>query len=236
MSASVETGAQAPATGFELASPGAGWLVARFAKPQRVCSWAIANGGITSAPAVAWMQVRDAELAPPVDPVQLLRERLAHRGLSDAVGLVTGVDVATYRDRQVARGGVVARCVATVGLGNALRVGDPSEAREADSEPHVGTINALCWLSVPLDDAGLLEASSIASAARTIAVAEAGVLSVATGAAATGTGTDCLVVACPAGASVSYAGMHTAAGSAVGAAVHAAVAAAVEGWLKDNPA
>jgi len=234
MSASATTAAGASRAGFELVDSDAGWLVARFAAPQRVCSWAVANGGITTAPAVAWMQVRDAELAPPVDPVALLYQRLDERDLGQAVGLITGVDVSTYRDHRATRDTVVARCVATVGLGNALRVGDPT--RPSDTAPRVGTINALCWTSTPLDDAGLLEAASIAAAARTMAVAEAGIRSPITGAPATGTGTDCLVIACPVGGdSPTYAGMHTATGSAIGAAVQAAVAAGVDRWLNDNP-
>ena len=48
---------------------------------------------------------------------------------------------------------------------------------------------------------------------------------------ATGTGTDCVALACDPGEG-RYAGLHTAAGEAVGAAVLAAVAEGVRAWLK----
>lgn len=48
---------------------------------------------------------------------------------------------------------------------------------------------------------------------------------------ATGTGTDCVALACVPGAG-RYAGLHTAVGEAVGAAVRQAVTAAAADWLR----
>ena len=205
------------------------WLVVRFPEPHAVLSWAIVNGGLRIATAVAWHEVRDAELRPPVDPARLLRERLAARGLDDAVGLLTSraLDRHIVEVRSVS--GVTARCVATVGLGNALRVGDP-----LGPVARIGTINVVCQMSQPLAEEGLIEALSIAAEARTLAVLEAGVRSRVSAAPATGTGTDCIVVAAPERArGAVYAGKHTAIGHVVGAAVHAAVARGAAEWLEE---
>ena len=61
-----------------------------------------------------------------------------------------------------------ARCVATVGLGNALCAGDPPVAGEP-----AGTINLLCHVSTPLSELALLEALALAAEARTLALLEA---------------------------------------------------------------
>ncbi|MFL5261362.1 MAG: adenosylcobinamide amidohydrolase [Anaeromyxobacteraceae bacterium] len=209
-------------------------LVVRLGAPHAVLSWAIVNGGRRSASEVAWVEVRDEELRPPVDPERLLRERLARSGVPGAVGLLTSRALSRHVVAERSASGVAARCVATVGLGNALRAGDL-----AGPAARIGTINVLCQLSVPLTDEALVEALSLAAEARTLAVLEAGVASRRSGLAATGTGTDCIVVAAPADrAAVAqrYAGKHTAVGHVVGAAVHEAVARGAAEWLAERAA
>jgi adenosylcobinamide amidohydrolase len=208
------------------------WLVASFAEPVRACSWAIVGGGLVSIDRVAWCEVRTDDLMPPVDPRTFLLERLRGKGMVSAVGLLTSRSVAAYSDRSAEAHGVVARCVATVGLGNALRAGDPAGALG-----RIGTINLLVHLDTPLTDEGLLEASAIATEAKTAAVLEAGVLSGRSGRPATGTGTDCTVVTCTRGLSpASYAGKHTTVGALVGAAVEEAISGGVARWLEENAA
>ena len=205
------------------------WLVVDLGGPHEVLSWAVVGGGRRRARAVAWREVREEELRPPVDPERLLRDGLAELRVPDAVGLLTSRLLDAHVEVERAAAGLRARCVATVGLGNALRVGDPpGPGRRA------GTINLLCQLSAPLSENALLEVLSLAVEARTLAVLEADVPSRRTGLPATGTGTDCVVVAAPAGPGLRYAGMHTAAGHLVGAAVHAAVAGAAAAW-KESP-
>ena len=206
------------------------WLVASFAAPARACSWAIVGGGLVEVDHVAWCEVSEGDLRPPVDARGFLVERLREKRLARAVGLLTSRSVATYSDEAVESRRVRARCVATVGLGNALRAGDP-----AGLAGRIGTINLLVHIDEPLTNEGLLEASAIATEAKAAAVLEAGVLSRRTGRPATGTGTDCTVVACATGrAPVSYAGKHTDVGSLVGAAVERAVSAGVARWLEEH--
>jgi adenosylcobinamide amidohydrolase len=201
-------------------------LAVRFSAPHRTAGWAVVGGGIGEAPAVGWVQVRNAELGENVDPAALLRERLAAHGLEGAVGLLTSADVAAYADVEREAEGVSARCIATVGLGNALRAGDPHGIAT-----RVGTINVLVRLSIPLTDAALLETLALAAEARTLAVLEGGVASALSGRPATGTGTDCIVVAAPVGGEANpYAGKHTLPGHLVGAAVEAAVREGVRRW------
>lgn len=212
------------------------WLIARFAAPQRVASWAIVGGGVRRASAVAWLQVRDGDLRPPVDACDLLRDRLAMRGLGGAVGLMTSADVARYVDETRVWGGQRARCVVTVGLGNALRAGDPP-----GPAARIGTINVLCAIDAPLSDEALLEAMALATEARTLAVREADIPSPRTGLPASGTGTDCVVIAAPApslgtngaknaNGAARYAGKHTELGHLVGASVFDAVERGIAGW------
>ena len=68
-----------------------------------------------------------------------------------------------------------------------------------------------------------LEALALAAEARTLAVREAGIASTRTGLPASGTGTDCIVIAAPDAPHdqcAAYAGKHTALGHVIGAAVH----------------
>ncbi len=207
-----------------------GWLVARFARPQALLGWAVVRGGRVTGTTVAWRQVHDDELGPGVDPRRFLSRRLREAGLTGAVGLLTSRAVDRYHDTERVEGGVRARCLATVGLGNALRVGDPPGPLR-----RVGTINLMAWVSVPLAPTAALEALSIATEARTAAILAAGVASRQSGAPATGTGTDCIVIACPVEArGAAYAGKHTALGHVIGGAVYDAVLAGAERWIEDR--
>ena len=170
------------------------------------------------------------DLRPPVEPASLLQHHLDDVCLGDAVGLLTSGDIRAFVDRTVAGEAVTARCVATVGLSNALRAGDSPGAFAP-----VGTINIVCHVSQPLTPEAMVEAIALASEARALAVREADVPSRRSGDPASGTGTDCIVVACPDGdPSVGYAGKHTEVGHVVGAAVYAAIRDGVAAWRQRN--
>lgn len=207
-------------------------LAVRFAAPHRVLSWAVVNGGSGTARAVAWCRVRNADLGPDVDPAALLRARLADAGLDGAVGLLTSADLVSYTDVEQRMDGLSARCIATVGLGNALRAGDPPSV-----SPRLGTINLLVRTSFALTLEAMVEALALASEARALAVREAAVPSIQTGLPASGTGTDCIVVASPLhDEAAAYAGKHTIAGHLVGAAVEEAIRTGTTRWLERRAA
>jgi adenosylcobinamide amidohydrolase len=210
-----------------------GWLVVSFDAPVRACSWAIVGGGLVETRSVAWIEVRNADLGPHVEPRQLVLERFRSAGLEPGIALLTGRSVATHEEAIVSIDQTTVRCVATVGLSNALRAGDPAHA-----SPAIGTINLLAYVDQPLSDEGLIEASAIATEAKCVAMLESGVRSRLSGRPATGTGTDCIVVASaragPSQRLEPYAGKHTVIGSAVGAAVERAVAGGVRRWREET--
>jgi adenosylcobinamide amidohydrolase len=200
-------------------------LVVPLGAPHRCLSWAVVNGGFASASAVVWHRVLDDELTREVDPVALVARSLAEARLEGAIGLATARRLNAYELCETDE----VRCVATVGLGNALAAGDPPGAFRP-----VGTINVLVQLARPLDDGALAEACALAAEARTAAVLEARVPSRVTGRPATGTGTDCIVVAAPEGDDAErWVGKHTAIGAQIGAAVRDATARGVQAWLAE---
>ena len=208
------------------------WLIVRFSKEHTLASWAIVGGGLRRTLTVAWHQVSEDELRPPIDARELLTMRLFNAGIADAVGLLTSRTLSSYIDVTKRYGDVEARCIATVGLGNALRAGDPP-----GSTGRIGTINVLCRLSVPLSTEALLEALALATEARALAVRESSIASTVSGEPASGTGTDCVVIAAPEhGVPARYAGKHTVLGHLIGATVREAIAQGVEDWKRERRA
>lgn len=203
------------------------WLCVDLAAPRRVLSFAPYRPGFVTAARLVWREVANADLPPDLDVDAWFGAQMRGRGAERAVGLLTSHDIGRFQRVEVEVEGIRAAALATVGLGNAERVG----LRHDRSPPGYGTINIAVELSGPagwgLTDPALIEAITIAAEARTAAVIEAG-LSLPRGR-ATGTGTDCLVIAAPPG-DTPYCGLHTAQAEALGAAVHAAVAAGAADW------
>jgi adenosylcobinamide amidohydrolase len=218
-----------PARVVQLA--GARLLIVSLGAAHDVLSWAIVNGGRRRASAVVWREVDPRELGPDRDPQALLRRALDDVELPAAVGLLTARDVRAFDDVTCAGHGLWARGVATVGLANALAAGDPP-----GRAPGAGTINILCQVSCAFTEEALVEACALASEARTAAMVDAHLPSPLSGRTATGTGTDCIVVASPATgprAPRSYAGKHTPIGALLGAAVREAVARGIARRLEE---
>lgn len=198
---------------------------------HRTASWALAGGGLGEAEAVVWCQVVNRDLGVDVDPTELMNTYMQRIGLADAIGLMTSAPVADHTRARHQVGQVAGLCVATTGLANALSAGDPVAADQGRF--HAGTINTLVWVSAPLTDGALIEAVSIAAEARTAAVLEANVPSPRSQNPASGTGTDCIVVAAPTSANPrTYAGKHTEVGAVIGRVVRDAVSAGVAAWKR----
>lgn len=214
-------------------------LVVRFAAEQAFVSWALVNGGRTRGRAVVWRYVDDHELGLDADPEEVLRSALRAARAVDAVGLLTSRALATYSDCRRSLGGIDVRCIATVGLTNALRAGDAPLDDGTRASGSAGTINLLCHVARPMREEAMLEALALAAEARTAAILEAGVSSRRSGAAATGTGTDCIVIAAPLGDharhedAIRFAGKHTSAGHLIGAVVLDAIRDGVARWNRE---
>jgi adenosylcobinamide amidohydrolase len=199
------------------------WLEVDLGAPHRTLGWTLIGGGRHEARHVFWHSVTDAELAPDVDARALFEDRRRqHAGAIEGVGFLTGCRLAEFVERRCDRGPLWARCVTTVGLRNALRIGDLPSPGSASC-----TINILLQTSCPLDESASLEALSLVAEARTLAVVEARVPSQAGSSCATGTGTDCIAVASPLPSSgersVPFVGMHTEIGHLIGSCVYDAV-------------
>jgi len=187
-------------------------LVVSLPLPYRVLSWAPLAGGLVEAQTIINHQVRTDEYVAhePEVFLQALVQRLNLK--ASVVGLMTGVKM----ERLVRRIGYyspfTSECFATVGLSNALAVGDP-----ATYEENLGTINLILVINRPLTAAALVEAAAIATEAKVRALYTAGVKSTVSEALATGTGTDCVVIACPPGEPAHrYCGKHTQLGTLLG--------------------
>ena len=204
-------------------------LVVRLARTCRVASFAPFGGGLRDGVhAILNHGVTPADRRATEEPDLHLAAVARRLGLdpSTTVALMTGVEPRHVRSAVVTGDGLTVLALATAGLANALRVGDPATA------PSVlpGTINLILVVDAPLRDEALLECLSLATEARTLACLEAGLSSRVSGRAATGTGTDCIAVAAPAGEpALRYAGKHTRMGELVGRAVLEAVEPAVRG-------
>lgn len=200
------------------------WLEADLGAPHRVLSWAVNRPGLVTARRILWREVRDEDLTPELDVPRWLSAELAARGAQDAVTMLTSRDIAAHHLARARAGGVEAAALATVGLSNAERVGTRIDRGAAAW----GTINIAVQVSAGLTEAALVEALSIAAQARTAAMIAAGP-DLPDGR-ATGTGTDCIALAAPAG-EVCHAGLHTDLGEALGRAVFDVVTVGVAEWM-----
>jgi adenosylcobinamide amidohydrolase len=200
------------------------WLEVDLCGPHATLGWTLIGGGRGHAQCAFWHSVSGADLAPEVDAKRFFEERRKeHAGDIHGVGFLTGCSLAEFVEKRRDRGTLSARCIATVGLRNALRIGDPP----CTTAISPGTINILLQTSCPLSECASIEALSLATEARTLAVLEARVASSVGHAIATGTGTDCIVVASPLTSSgdceAVYAGKHTVLGHLIGSCVYDAV-------------
>ncbi len=203
------------------------WLDLDLGAEMQVLSWAPNRAGFVTARHILWREVRNADLPPDLDVTEWFSAELAARGASQAVAFLTSRHVSCHHDYTVQIGDTTVRAIATVGLSNIERVGHRVD-RSGHDWGNWGTINMVIELSTGLTHAAMLETMSIAVQARTAAVIEAGHV-LPTGV-ATGTGTDCVAVAAPAGSQI-HAGLHTQIGEAVGRAAYTAVSAGISEWM-----
>jgi len=200
------------------------WLEVDLCIPHWTIGWTLIGGGRRQAQRVFWHQVSDAELLPEVDAKVFFEERRKRWAAdTNGVGFLTGCSLAEFVEKQKDGDNLSARCVATIGLRNAVRIGSPP--RNTAYRP--GTINILLQISRPLSECASLEALSLVAEARTSAVLEGGVPSSIGNTIATGTGTDCIVVASPLpsedDSELVYSGKHTELGYLIGSCVYDAV-------------
>ncbi|MBI6628632.1 adenosylcobinamide amidohydrolase [Pontibaca salina] len=201
------------------------WLTFDLGTPHRVLSWAVVNPGLVTARHILWREVRNADLPQGFDAVDWLGQEVRTLGDESAVAMLTSRHLDAFETSSATVEDITARCVATVGLSNAERIGTRLDRHGTDW----GTINIAVQLSCPLSAPALIEALSIATEARTAAIIDSG-HSLPDGL-ATGTGTDCIAIAAPPGEGA-YAGLHTPQGEALGRATYDAVRAGAQVWME----
>ncbi|MGE0826951.1 MAG: adenosylcobinamide amidohydrolase [Candidatus Binatia bacterium] len=194
-------------------------FVMTFPELYRVLSWAPLGAGLTEARTVLNHQVNVNEV-PSLEPelfLQVLAERLQLPG--PVVGMMTGVLMERLVRQTVHTENLTIECFATVGLSNALAVGEVATYEEVP-----GTINLIVAMNRSLLPATMVEAVQIVTEAKVRALYEARVKSMVSDALATGTGTDCVAIACPTGEpAYRYCGKHTKLGEMIGRMVFDAV-------------
>lgn len=190
-------------------------LIVTFPESYRVLSWAPLGGGLVEARTILNHQVNINE-HPTLEPeihLSSLAKRLAV--LFPVVGLMTGVLMERLVRQTVQHAATLIECFATVGLSNALAAGDPTTYEE-----QLGTINLIVALSQPLSLPAMIEAVQIVTEAKVSALVTAEISSTVSNALATGTGTDCVAIACPIVEPASrYCGKHTKLGELAGKVV-----------------
>jgi adenosylcobinamide kinase/adenosylcobinamide-phosphate guanylyltransferase len=204
-------------------------LIVTFPRAYHVLSWAPLRGGLVEARTILNHQV-DTHEHPTLEPESFLHNLAQQlRAEFPVVGLMTGVPMKRLVQKTVTGEDLTIECFATVGLSNALAVGDP-----ATYEERLGTINLIVAVNQALTPAAMIEAVQIVTEAKVRALHTAAVKSTVSDALATGTGTDCVAIACPvATVAFPYCGKHTKLGELVGQVIMSAVS---DGIRKTNPA
>ena len=193
-------------------------------RPIRCLSSAPCGGGTRTVRDVLNVHVsRDYRSESPEANLQAIARDLGIE--SDFVGLLTAVYVertvaATRRD-----GDLVVACVATAGVGNATSACRevPWRPETTDASPAPGTINVVLLAEANLAPEAIVNLVITATEAKTLALIDLGVRTVA-GEVATGTSTDAIVVGCTGtGEPRRYAGPATLVGHLAAQCVHEAV-------------
>ncbi len=186
-------------------------LVWRFPVPLRAIASSPLGGGIGVRRWVINAQVPASYGRR--DPDSHLRQLALSLGLpGGGVGMLTAADVG--RSMSAADHDVEVR--ATVGLGHPTLAAAPDDRAPM---PLVGTINVVVLVPDRLSDGALVNAVATATEAKTQALLDLGLR-------ATGTATDAVCIACPAGGKPApFGGPRSTWGSRIARAVHAAVLA-----------
>jgi adenosylcobinamide amidohydrolase len=204
------------------------WLIADFEQPQKMLGWSLTHPGFSVSNRVVWLEVKDTDLDIDTDANAFLADKMKSNGFEDAVGLMTSREVRYHHHSQSTFAEVTGQCLTTLGLNNGSHAGFPDDE---DQLFGYGTINTLCHVNVPLTDGAMAEASSIVTEARTVALLDYYKSRDPLINRITGTGTDCIIVACPvADDRTPFAGLHTDVGKAIGKAVYQATIEAVQVW------
>ena len=205
-------------------------LVIELEGRKRVLSSAPQGGGFRVASYILNHQV-DAQSSVPGtqslschDPAFCLRELAVSMGIhASTVGLMTAVPMTQVVTARAASDGLWVECFATVGVTNAVRAGEwPPGDGAGNRLLKPGTINLILITNGSLSQSAMVGAVQVVTEAKSGVLRDHSVLSCQSSAAATGTGTDAVVIACSLrgqGTWHIYSGTHTVMGALIGQVV-----------------
>ncbi len=155
------------------------------------------------------------------DPARDLRQLASRLKITgETVGLMTAVPMTQLVTARATSDKLWVECFATVGVTNAVRAGEwPPKHAHRDT---AGTINLILITNSSLSHAAMVGVVQVATEAKTGVLRDHVVPSCQSGMAATGTGTDAVVIACRLrgeGSWQVYSGTHTLVGALVGQVV-----------------
>jgi adenosylcobinamide amidohydrolase len=203
-------------------------LIIRLNELHRVLSWASLGGGWRYANAIINHQVAVDERTATEQPRRYLSRltKLLRLNSQAVTAMMTAADIRKIGYAIARRGDFAVGAWCTAGCSSALPCGDPASAF-----PSPGTINLAVVINQRLSGLAMAEALAIATEARVATVFEAGILSTRSNQPATGTGTDCIVVASSRrGETHQYCGKHTLLGELIGKAAMRGCSKALHRW------
>ena len=203
-------------------------IVIGLQRPFTVLSWAPFNGGLTETTCIF---NHECEKFEENDIPQIFDNVIRKHELPDnSVGLLTGAKISRYQEAFLKSDRIWVHAIATVGLNNARTAGDKADVVQGETANQNGTINLILASNALPHVSGLMEAAHVATMAKTSTMIETGIKSKKSGEPATGTGTDCIVVASSGEVKENYCGMHTVLGEMIGNTVKQVIAKGIDKW------
>lgn len=143
-----------------------------------------------------------------------------------SVAMMTAVQLHTRALGSKTAGDIAMFALVTAGVGNAV---DITGGQLPIFRPHAGTINTMVFVDANLTDGAMINAIMSATEAKAKLLADMKVKDHVTGRTATGTSTDCVVIACTErGPALHYAGSATTVGKGIGQLVYETMRTALE--------
>ncbi len=201
-------------------------LVVYLPETYQVLSWAPFNSGQTQTQCIFNHQLVDGCKENFSDIFKTLQKDFGFP--ENSVGLLTSAEVEKFTTRYMQSDRHWVQTVCTVGLDNTRTAG---ESADVDDHNLHGTINIILATNGLPHISGQLEAIQVATMAKTRALFDMGVKSQKSGTPATGTGTDCIVLASSGEVKQNYCGMHTRLGELIGQTVYEVVKEGIEKTL-----
>jgi len=141
----------------------------------------------------------------------------------NAVGMLTAAKIKNFCSHFFQSGPHWVHAIATVGLDNTRTVGEEADVDSTHKLDNHGTINLILATNSLPELSGQLEALQICTMAKTRALIDMKIKSKKSGTPATGTGTDCIILASSGEVEQNYCGMHTRLGELIGQAAYQAI-------------